>query len=163
MSIQVIEAPTEFHKPTVFLAGSISGAADWQAEFLQILGEYFTNEKTNEVELIALNPRREHFDVTDETMTDKQIEWEYRHLRRADAIAFWFSHETLAPITLLEFGAHTPWGKPIFIGVHPNYHRRKDVEVQCRLIRPDIRIVYDLAILADQVYGWFDSFRYSRT
>lgn len=155
--IEVIEAPREFHKPTIFLGGSISNAVDWQTEFVRILDQY-------DVDMIALNPRRENFDVANPTMSDRQIEWEYRHLRRADLLVFWFSHETLAPITLLEFGAHThSSGKPIFVGIHPEYQRKRDVEVQCGLVRPDINVVYRLEALADQVYGWYERFRRSIT
>jgi hypothetical protein len=148
----VIEAPREFHKPTIFLAGSISGAHDWQSRFVSLLN-------THNVDMIALNPRREQFDLSNPSMADRQIEWEYRHLRRADLIVFYFSHETLAPITLLEFGAHThSSGKPIFVAVHPDYGRCRDVEVQCRLIRPDIQIVDNLEALADQVARWYADF-----
>jgi Nucleoside 2-deoxyribosyltransferase like len=152
MPIEVIEAPTEFHKPAIFLAGTISGAHDWQSRFIRVLETY-------KVDMIALNPRRESFDLSDASMTDRQIHWEYRHLRRADLILFYFSHETMAPITLLELGAHThSSGKPIFVGVHPDYARSRDVEVQCRLIRPDIKIVHRLEELADQVHEWYVDF-----
>ncbi|MEB3215903.1 MAG: hypothetical protein VKN72_06555 [Nostocales cyanobacterium 94392] len=41
--------------------------------------------------------------------------------------------------------------KPLFIGVHPNYPRRQDVEIQTNLVRPDINIVYSLEALAKQI------------
>ena len=34
--------------------------------------------------------------------------------------------------------------KPLFVGAHPNYARRQDVEIQTSLVRPDIQIVYSL-------------------
>ncbi len=148
MPIQVIEAPEEFHKPSVFLGGSITGASDWQDEFILTLAEY-------SVDLVVLNPRRSHFDVSNPNESVRQIEWEYVHLRRADAIVFWFAPETLAPITLLEFGAHThSSGKSIFVGVHPEYKRKQDVEIQLGLIRPDLSVVYYLKDLVSQVVNW---------
>lgn len=41
--------------------------------------------------------------------------------------------------------------KPLFIGIHPNYPRRQDVEIQTSLVRPDIKIVYSLQDLAEQI------------
>jgi hypothetical protein len=153
MPIEVIKPPFEFHKPAAFLGGSISSAADWQERFAKLLSEY------DAVDMILLNPRRDDFDMTDQGLSDRQIDWEFRHLRRADLLVFYFSHETLAPISLLEFGAHShSSGKPIVVGVHPEYKRRRDVEVQCRLIRPDIRIVYNLEALVDQTYAWYSEF-----
>jgi len=32
--------------------------------------------------------------------------------------------------------------KPIYLGVHPEYQRRKDIEIQTSLLRADIKIVY---------------------
>jgi hypothetical protein len=42
--------------------------------------------------------------------------------------------------------------KPLFVGVHPDYKRRQDVEIQTELARPDIKIVYSLEALAKQVF-----------
>ncbi len=42
-------------------------------------------------------------------------------------------------------------GKPLFIGMHPEYQRRIDVEEQTSIIRPDIEIVYSIPALAGQV------------
>ena len=44
--------------------------------------------------------------------------------------------------------------KKLFIGVHPDYVRRSDVEIQTGLVRPDVEIVYDLETLAGQVKDW---------
>ncbi len=38
------------------------------------------------------------------------------------------------------------------MGVHPNYPKRQDVEIQTGLVRPDIQIVYSLDELANQIY-----------
>lgn len=152
MSIEVIKAPNQLHKPAIFLGGSITGAVDWQKDFVGLLDYY-------DLDLVALNPRRDDFDVTNPNETIIQIEWEYIHLRRADAIVFYFSPETVAPITLYELGAHThSSGKPIFVGVHPDYTRKVDVEVQCSLVRPDIHVTYSLDALASDVCFWYWNF-----
>ena len=44
--------------------------------------------------------------------------------------------------------------KPLFVGVHPNYQRRADVEIQTRLVRPDVTIVYTIEDLVKQVLAY---------
>lgn len=127
---------------TVFLAGGISDCPNWQQEMCSLL------QDTN---LILLNPRREHFPIGDPSAAREQIAWEHRHLKAADAILFWFPRETLCPIVLYELGAWSMTSKPIFVGIHPKYTRRRDVEVQTGLVRPDVKIVYRLDELASQV------------
>ncbi len=41
--------------------------------------------------------------------------------------------------------------KQIFIGVDPEYSRKRDVEIQTSIIRPEIKIVYSLTDLAKQI------------
>jgi len=137
-----IEAPEKLDKAgkkTVFLAGGITGCPDWQQEMRALL------ETTD---LTLLNPRRAHFPIGDPSAATGQITWEHDGLRMADAILFWFPRETLCPIVLYELGAWTMMGKPIFVGVHPDYSRRQDVEIQTRLARPGVRVCYSLEDLA---------------
>jgi len=108
----------------------------------------------NEINLVLLNPRRANFPIDDPNAAEKQIAWEHRHLRLANAILFWFPYETLCPIVLYELGAWSNVGKVIFVGVHPDYKRRQDVEVQTRLAKPWVKIVYSLQDLAQQVKEW---------
>lgn len=72
-------------------------------------------------------------------------------LRDADAILFWFPCETLCPITLYELGAWSMSDKPLFVGVHPAYQRRQDVEIQTRLARPDVAVTDLLAALVASI------------
>jgi len=147
--MKYIESP-EIYEPaddvSIFLAGGITGCPNWQREVAVIL------ESTN---LTLLNPRRKNFPIDDPGAALDQITWEFQHLRQADAILFWFPRETLCPIVLYELGA---WSmrhiKPIFVGVHPDYKRKPDVEIQTRLVRPYIKIVYSLADLVHQVMVW---------
>lgn len=140
--------------PTVFLAGGISGCADWQSEMTEMLSDSM---------LTLLNPRRPDFPMDDPTAARTQIEWEYRHLKEADAALFWFPCETLCPITLFELGAWSRSNKPLFVGTHPDYQRRLDVIVQLSLARPEITVVDSLDRLAAQVQGYLSTGKHGST
>ena len=122
--MQYIEAPENWDENTnsLFMAGGITGCPDWQKELVAFL---------DDVEITLLNPRRKSFDTKKLSETKEQIEWEHKHLKKASAISFWFPKETLCPITLYELGTWSAKGKKLFIGVHPEYKRKKDVGVQC--------------------------------
>jgi hypothetical protein len=151
--MQYVEALTEFEPgqlPALFLAGGVTGCPDWQKEMVGLL---------DSLPLVVLNPRRANFPINDPSAAAQQIDWEYRHLRKANAILFWFPQETLCPISLYELGAWSVFQderghKPLFVGVHPQYQRRQDVEIQTRLARPEISICYHLPALAESVRQW---------
>ena len=130
---------------SVFLAGGISNCADWQTTLANLLKD------TN---LVLLNPRRKDFALNDLEMEKQQIEWEYGHLVKATATSFWFPKETLCPITLYELGKQSVGNKPLFIGVHPEYLRNRDIHIQTKLIRPEIVITESLEELAKQIKHW---------
>lgn len=144
-----VECPhTAETSPSLFLAGGITGCPDWQAIVV---------EQLKEIPLTLFNPRREQFPINDPTASTFQIRWEYDHLRKADAILFWFPCETLCPIALYELGAWSMTDKPLFVGVHPQYQRLQDVQIQTALVRPDVAIVYSLEDLVSQVRHWLHS------
>ena len=146
--MRYIEALDEFvgaGEPSLFLASGISGCPDWQARVAGLLAG---------TGLTLLNPRRASFPMDDPAAAEEQIRWEFRHLRRAGAVLFWLPSETLCPITLYELGAWSMTAKPLFVGVHPDYARRRDVEVQTSLARPDVPVVHSLEDLARAVTGW---------
>lgn len=149
MTATVVEAPDEYagDRPSLFLAGGISGTVDWQADVIGRLAG---------LPLVLINPRRRNFPMHDPAAAEGQIGWEYRHLRRATAVLFWFPPETLCPIALFELGGRTlvP-DQPLFVGTHPDYGRRLDVVIQLRLVRPEVEVVSNTAALADQVRAWF--------
>jgi len=130
---------------SLFIAGGISGCKVWQDELVDML----KNE-----DITLLNPRRKFFKVDDLEVEKEQIKWEYEHLRKADGISFWFPNETVCPITLYELGAWAITDKPLFVGVDSGYLRKRDVEIQLKLVRPDIEIVYDLPSLFNQIKEW---------
>lgn len=127
---------------SIFLAGGITGCPDWQQEMVSLLSD---------TSLILLNPRRADFPIHNPNAALEQITWEYIHLRFADAILFWFPYETMCPIVLYELGAWSMTGKLLYVGVHPEYQRRQDVEIQTGLARSDVIIVYSLQDLANQI------------
>ncbi|MEK6905685.1 MAG: nucleoside 2-deoxyribosyltransferase domain-containing protein [Nanoarchaeota archaeon] len=142
--MKYVEAPTEYQgkERSLFLAGGITGCPDWQADLTDLL---------RDTDLVLLNPRRTNFPIPYQKSAQEQIEWEYCHLIKADAISFWFPKETVCPITLFELGVYLTRDKPIFIGIHPEYARRRDVEIQTSLANPELELVYDLNSLSDQI------------
>ncbi len=144
--MKYIECPADSsgNGKSLFIAGGITGCSDWQAKFVKLL---------NKCDIALLNPRRKNFSMM-LNLEEEQITWEFEHLKKATVVSFWFPNETLCPIALYELGRESAGNRPIFIGIDPNYKRRKDVEIQIRLTRPDIRIVYSLEELAAQVRKW---------
>lgn len=140
-----VEAPNIIgsNLKSIFLAGSISKAADWQKELV---------EKIRDINAVVYNPRRAVFPKDDPELAYKQITWEHEHLKKADVISFWFSKETDAPITLFELGRWLTSSKPIIVGIDPGYPRREDVEIQTALERIRIPIVYSLNDLSDEIF-----------
>jgi hypothetical protein len=130
------------NKRGLFLAGGITGCPDWQSEIVVLLGD---------TDWVVFNPRRKNFPIDDPDVATEQIKWEYDHLRKASTILFWFPYQAICPIALYELGAWSMTEKPMYIGMHPEYERRKDVEVQTGLVRPDVVIVYTLEDLVTLV------------
>lgn len=120
-------------KDTIFLAGGITNCWDWQKPVAELF-----DDRTN---LTVFNPRRTNWNMENSEEASKaQILWEHEHLQRAETILFWFPHETLCPITLLELGKYLMTPKALVVGTHPEYQRRLDVIVQSRLERPNLKI-----------------------
>jgi hypothetical protein len=138
-SVEYIEAPTEYAgtEPAVFLAGGITDCPDWQAEARELL---------DDLPIAVLNPRRLDFPIHDPAAAVAQIDWEYRHLKRADVVLFWFPASTSPqPIALYELGAHAAGGKPIAVGAERGYPRRTDVWMQLEHVRPEVHVYSQLA------------------
>jgi len=119
----------------LFLAGSITGAEDWQKElaFKEHIMFGSLIERYN-----IFNPRRENYNGLDPKLEQEQITWEYHCIHQCKHILFWFAKETLAPITLFELGSalNTHNHYKIYIGVDPEYKRKNDVIIQTRLRNP---------------------------
>lgn len=162
--IQVITAPERnflANHPFVFMAGGITGCPEWQDEMIESFRKMRSPEKESifNYDMTLLNPRRKNFPMDDPTAAERQIKWEHDMLRLADAILFWFPKETICPIVLYELGAWSMTDKPILVGVHPEYQRRQDVEIQTKLARPNVPIMHELGVLAAQVAAYATKYK----
>lgn len=130
-------APYTGARRSVFLAGGITDCPDWQAEAVAGLAD---------LPIAILNPRRATFPIHDPGASAAQIAWEFEHLRRADAVLFWFpaGGAAVQPIALYELGAHAATGKPMVVGADPGYPRSTDVVLQMGHVRPDLRVYASL-------------------
>lgn len=133
-------------KNSVFLAGGITDCEDWQANAYEML--------KGQSALQVVSPRCDDFDVTDPIATEKQIAWEHKMLEDVGCIIFWFSQCTIQPITLFELGKCLQWDKPLFIGAHCNYERRKDIEIQVGLEHPRLHINATLEGVTSEFKRW---------
>jgi hypothetical protein len=139
----------------LFLAGSITGAEDWQKD---LAFKYIDPNRVEYLRLIdhynVFNPRRENYNGLDPKLEQEQITWEYHCIHHCKHILFWFAKETLAPITLFELGSvlHTHDHSNISIGIDPEYKRKNDVIIQTRLRNPHLatRIVFSKEELIEQ-------------
>ena len=149
----------------LFLAGSITGAHDWQKEMafkkydIFELDHSIESATDKDIRLVdyfnVFNPRRADFDASDPNVEKEQITWEYHCIAHCNHILFWFAPETLAPITLFELGSalNTHKHENIYIGIDPEYKRKNDVIIQTSLRDERLakRIVYSKEDLAMQV------------
>lgn len=124
------------------MAGGITGCKDWQNDAISQLSS---------LPICIFNPRRHTFDPKsfslDRCDPEEQITWEFEMLNRASVIVFYFPEESVCPIALYELGRFNALAvnlprQKIFVGTHPGYPRRKDVEIQTWLatgkeIHPD--------------------------
>ncbi|PIN89552.1 hypothetical protein COU57_05995 [Candidatus Pacearchaeota archaeon CG10_big_fil_rev_8_21_14_0_10_32_14] len=111
-------------------------------------------EKLKYSDLTLINPRRKDYDFNDPNIETQQVEWGFEHLHKARGVSFRFPPQTLCPITLYELGKISVGNKPLFIRVHPDYKRKRDIEIQTGLIRPDVKIVHSLDDLVEQIREW---------
>ena len=66
-----------------------------------------------------------------------------------------FFHEEMQIVPFLQWKPKLVREQALFVGTHPDYARRPDVEIQLRLARPEVRVVADRIELARQVEDWF--------
>lgn len=133
--MRYIEAPAVFDGTgtALFLAGGISDCPDWQADVAAAL---------QDLDVAVLNPRRAAFPVRDPHAEAEQVAWEYRHLRAASHVMFWFpaspSHQ---PIALYELGMlAADRDTPLAVGADPAYVRRNNLVAQLGHARPALAV-----------------------
>lgn len=153
--MKVVEAPQlppHYQQPAIFLAGGITNCSDWQTDLIKIL------EEKNYPYATIFNPRRAQWPEAADALKE-QIQWEFMFLWKSQILVFWFSKETLCPITLYELGTHltrfrllaadNPNRPRICIGVDPEYKRKADLEIQRGFLAPDVPMVDSLDKLAE--------------
>lgn len=145
--MKYIECPEYYSgdETSVFLGGGITGCPLWQNTMVELL---------KDTSLVLLNPRRAEFDVSNASMEKEQIKWEFKSMRAAKGIIFWFPKETLCPITLYELGSWVHTNKPLFIGHDPEYKRSRDLAIQIPLVRSGQMIHTSLESVAVEVARW---------
>ncbi|MGX1760485.1 nucleoside 2-deoxyribosyltransferase domain-containing protein [Streptomyces lydicus] len=134
--MRYVEAPEEFTSPglCLFLAGGISDCPDWQKT---------TTAALDDLDVTVFNPRRNHFPVHDPNAEAAQVAWEYRHLRRADLVMFWFpdSPTSHQPIALYELGmAAASQATDLIVGADLGYVRRTNVVAQLEHACPGLHV-----------------------
>lgn len=144
---RVVEAPDEMFdsRPSVFLAGGITGCQDWQTQMIAAL---------KDLDIVLLNPRRAVW-PDDPKELRRQIAWERKYLEQASLTLFWFAAETDCPITLFELGHSLGAGRPVVVGAAENYSRRSDLEIQLNLSEPDAGVATSVFELSGWVADWF--------
>ena len=139
---------TKLRSTSVFLAGGISNCPQWQSYVKDSLVDIGN-------ELTLINPRQQDYLFDDAVAARHQIGWEYEYLHRVDTIAFWFPKETVCPISLFELGCAVTRSKNeslrVFVGCHPEYSRKFDLEVQLGIRNTYIEIVNSLDELSHQI------------
>jgi hypothetical protein len=159
--MKYVEAPDnrwleqEMMGPRIFLAGGITGCPDWQAVLLRRLQDLPDS-------ITLLNPRRAVWPMDDAGEATRQITWEFRMIRNADLIVFWFPCQTLCPIALYELGYWNSRRRVSkIVGIHPRYSRRQDIEIQTKLVElyedpiPLTPVVYSLAAVEQEIRSWY--------
>jgi hypothetical protein len=135
--MQYVEAISEeraVHK-SIFLAGGISGCRDWQKELVEKIGD-------SKCDITVFNPRRKSFDTSSDIKTAfNQIKWEFDRLHGSDIVSYWFSKETVCPLSLFELGGGLQRRhQTIVVGIDEGYTKANDVVIQIGLCRPDIKV-----------------------
>lgn len=92
-----IKEDLNFSYPRVFLGGGITGAPDWQRDFVESFSDFT-------IPFYIFNPRREDFDIYIKETEKEQITWEFTNLRKAHLIVMWFPKEAQCMISLHELG-----------------------------------------------------------
>lgn len=125
--------------PDLFLAGSISGAPDWQSTACAALPD-----------LTIANPRSPTWDAdAPPSAVWRQIRWERMNLKQARWISFRFAAGTDSPITFAELGEFASSGRVIAVGVELGFSRYLNVQAICE--DHNIPLFWDLDNLINHI------------
>lgn len=119
-------------------------AEDWQT---------FLEEKLSDMDILILNPRRDHWDSSwlqgkDNPRFREQVEWELNALETADIIAMYFAPDTKSPVSLLELGLFARSGK-LIVCCPDGFWRKGNVDIVCE--RYGVRQVESLHTLSESI------------
>ena len=129
-------------KQSLFLAGGINNAPNWQLDAVLYL-----NQKYGNMDLAVFNPRRESkFSAEDYYAREEQVKWEFLHLRYANAIIFWFPENAPCTTSLFELGYWLNTSK-VFVGVSPGHYKERSIKNQIKLLN-DSRIGLKIEVQA---------------
>jgi hypothetical protein len=113
---------------SIFLAGSIDlgKAENWQSKI---------TDEIKDFPIIIYNPRRDEWDDKWEQSIDnpkfkQQVDWELKHLESVDKIIMVLTKNSVAPISLLEFGLYARSGK-LVIYCPEGFWRKGNIDVVC--------------------------------
>jgi hypothetical protein len=135
---------------SAFLAGTIDNgnSEDWQKE----MGEFFLD-----LGMDVFNPRRKDWDSSwipakENKQFKEQVEWELRHLHKADIALFYFLPNSKSPVTMLELGlalaANLIWRK-IFVYCPKEFWRKGNIDLTCE--RFGVKVYEDLEKLKKDI------------
>lgn len=126
-----IKAPhdhDQYNNAKIFLAGSIEmGTAEpWRHKIAEAL---------KDTEVVLLNPRRDDWDSSwvqsiEHKQFKEQVMWEMDGIDEAALVIIYFDPETMAPITLLEFG-HCLDRSNVIVCCPDGFYRKGNVEIAC--------------------------------
>lgn len=141
----------------LFMAGGISGCWNWQDALYQAVSYHLdsllpTGWELNNKPFTIASPRRAHGLEKDGNAAAEQIAWEYAAMSRTALTSFYFTRDTVQPITLLELGKHLsqPWGNCI-VACELGYERAFDVYTQTNLSLEDTALNPGVE---ERAYGW---------
>jgi len=135
--------PLEYYKrkekKSIFLAGGIDRAPDWQKDAIALL-----KKKYKDMDLAIFNPRGStQFSREDYEARGEQVKWEFMHLRYAHSIIFWFPEDAPCTTSLLELGYWLHTSK-IAVGINPGHYKERSIKKQIDLLnksRVGIKVV----------------------
>lgn len=127
--ITVSPNKAEGHKRySIFLAGSIGDAEDWQSEISTLLCSLRDD-------LEIFNPRRKEWSAEwtyPHPNFIEQVKWELDHIHKADRVLFYFDPKTQSPISLLELGFCIGRFKNIIVCCPLEYYRSGNIALICK-------------------------------
>jgi hypothetical protein len=136
---------------SIFLAGGIIKDDNWQEKAINILQEKCYSSGC--IGLTIYNPRKEKIDFSNYKETEEQILWEYRKLKEADIVLFWFSKFGLNPLSLYKLGKwENKPEKKIYIGCENITQSFEEMFIQIALDRPDLKKFNNLKSLCTSIF-----------